>query len=57
MEEQVTENIHNVGRKRGKRNKALYKSEIIKKARVKGQFYTSYKGVQVNQLQPGPDCE
>lgn len=58
-EQQGNENPQDIvtaKRKLGVKHKELYKSEIIKKARVKGEAYTSYKGKQVNKLQPGPDC-
>lgn len=47
----------NVIKKRKKGVKALvYKCEAIKKARVKGEAYTNYKGKAVNARVQGENC-
>lgn len=44
-------------RKRGVRNPHLYKQEVIKNARLKGEKYINLKGVEVpGKITPGPDC-
>lgn len=47
----------NVGtkRKKGVKN-VIYKCEVIKKARVKGEAYTNYKGNAVGARTQGQNC-
>lgn len=44
-------------KKKGQRHTSDYKSEKIKLARVKFQPYTNYKGNNVPERKPGPDCK
>lgn len=43
------------GRKRT-RNEHKYKANIIKKARLRGESYTSHSGQTKNKLKFGSDC-
>ena len=44
-------------RKRGVRNEECYKQNVTKKARLKGQVYTTKKGKQVSASTVGSDCK
>lgn len=39
-----------------KGKKGIYKSEVIKKARLCGEEYVNYKGNVVPAMEPGEDC-
>lgn len=43
-------------RKKGVKNVSDYKSEVIKKSRVKGETYTNWRGHAVESVTLGPDC-
>lgn len=40
-----------------KRQAETYKHNIVKRARVKGQQYVSYKGTNVQATKTGDDCQ
>lgn len=49
--------LQNIHKKRKKGLKqVVYKSEMIKSARVEGQEYVNYRGVKVNQRTMGEPC-
>lgn len=63
MEDNVGPNVeeepieHQVKRKRGVRNDENYKRNMIKKARLKGEAYTSSKGKGIKEAEIGTDCK
>lgn len=49
--------LQNIHKKRKKGLKqVIYKSEMIKSARVEGKEYVNYRGVKVNQRTMGEPC-
>lgn len=49
--------VNKLKKRRGTRNDEKYKRNVIKKARVCGQSYTSYSGKLVPKVEIGPDCK
>ncbi|PSN29359.1 hypothetical protein C0J52_28460 [Blattella germanica] len=45
-----------VKRRSGSRNEEQYKRNVIKKARLCGQSYTSHSGKLIPKVEIGPDC-
>lgn len=54
-EEDVIRGNVTTKRKKGVKT-VVYKCEVIKKARVKGEAYTNYKGNVVNARTQGQNC-